>query len=919
MKLIIKLCLVFTFIVFLATHALALEYQDIKVAETFDVVSFEHNTIIEVGSYRNYQQAFNRYQLEINNYENISIIHQGKVLKMEYGIVAFEGASDCSYNVEFKNVYDSSNGYVNACYGKDAAYLDSDASTVTFMIAGTIGKGKHEDVTLIPYEWIPNTISNYIIKDNFLYHQIKTNLNNEHYGSTIQLDFGYEGMQEGVLYYSYDNHYFYDDFFKMIDDYRLNTNQQSINKDNPYFNYYQYLPHRSISNYQQDEVADFFYKTLHIDGKLDHYLDLDRNSVNDIMNRSQYYQELAAFFKYQYQFGTNALMMLSLSMNETGSGRSSLSYTRNNLFGHAAYDSDVEKNASRYLSIAKSIYAHSKFYINASYANPNKFQYRGSFFGDKASGMNVMYASDPYWGEKAAMYYFKLDQRLGLKDYQSNALAITKSKNPIKVYEYASIDSNVMYRSATHIQGFNVIGIENEFYKVYLDPSIHQDYSYDFASDVGYIHSQDVLTLLNPEQINEEEFVRVTFHAEEGTFIDGSQIASYHILKGHKPSIDVPILEGHEFIGYDQQIQVANEDMEYHASYRKIKDIKMHTLPRLNYDINSRIDLKNGSIYVEYEDGSSNIIPLDTTMVTNFNLKQLGLNEVIVNYHGVSTSYIINVGDNLEKITADVKDSILQMIEEYSTKEALSKQDIEQINHVKLKYEDNMDLHLSFDELRKFDAILLKANRKKANFLVSRNKLDVQISGLALNVPFIELQQNNVFKNTIKLKVKKVNSAHHKKLIQLIEGYEFTPSEAFDLELAINLKDKELKGVSILQIKKPEIDRNVKFQMYYTNGIDIYQLPTSQSHQYVTCKMIGSGSYLLAYQEVSNPYVKEDLVENLSVKTSDIDLIQISINVFVVLLSILILLIVGLLIGKVLILKKQYIHYVREKNKHKRH
>lgn len=36
-------------------------------------------------------------------------------------------------------------------------------------------------------------------------------------------------------------------------------------------------------------------------------------------------------------------MMLSLALNESASGRSALSYNRNNLFGHAAYDSDVEK------------------------------------------------------------------------------------------------------------------------------------------------------------------------------------------------------------------------------------------------------------------------------------------------------------------------------------------------------------------------------------------------------------------------------------------------------------------------------------------------------------------------------------------------------------------------------------------------
>ena len=57
-------------------------------------------------------------------------------------------------------------------------------------------------------------------------------------------------------------------------------------------------------------------------------------------------------------------MMLSLALNESASGRSALSYNRNNLFGHAAYDSDVEKNASRYLRVSDSIYAHAAHYLS---------------------------------------------------------------------------------------------------------------------------------------------------------------------------------------------------------------------------------------------------------------------------------------------------------------------------------------------------------------------------------------------------------------------------------------------------------------------------------------------------------------------------------------------------------------------------
>ena len=44
-------------------------------------------------------------------------------------------------------------------------------------------------------------------------------------------------------------------------------------------------------------------------------------------------------------------------------------------------------------------------------------RYYGGYLGDKASGMNVKYASDPYWGEKAAANYYSFDKKYGLQDY----------------------------------------------------------------------------------------------------------------------------------------------------------------------------------------------------------------------------------------------------------------------------------------------------------------------------------------------------------------------------------------------------------------------------------------------------------------------------------------------------------------------
>ena len=61
--------------------------------------------------------------------------------------------------------------------------------------------------------------------------------------------------------------------------------------------------------------------------------------------------------------------------------------------------------------------------------------------------MNVSYASDPYWGEKAAQYYMRLDEALGKKDYNSYALGIKSTATSVPIYAMPSIYSPVLYYS----------------------------------------------------------------------------------------------------------------------------------------------------------------------------------------------------------------------------------------------------------------------------------------------------------------------------------------------------------------------------------------------------------------------------------------------------------------------------------------
>ncbi len=43
-------------------------------------------------------------------------------------------------------------------------------------------------------------------------------------------------------------------------------------------------------------------------------------------------------------------------------------------------------------------------------------------------GINVRYASDPYWGAKTAGHMYRIDTALGSKDYQQYKVGITTQK-----------------------------------------------------------------------------------------------------------------------------------------------------------------------------------------------------------------------------------------------------------------------------------------------------------------------------------------------------------------------------------------------------------------------------------------------------------------------------------------------------------
>ena len=138
--------------------------------------------------------------------------------------------------------------------------------------------------------------------------------------------------------------------------------------------------------------------------------DLDKVFSLLNINNSLLENKGATFKEAEEHYHINALYLLAHSALESDWGRSKIAKDKNNFFGITAYDTTPYLSAKTFDDVDKGILGASKW-IKENYIDRGR-----TFLGNKASGMNVEYASDPYWGEKIASIMMNINSRLGGKD-----------------------------------------------------------------------------------------------------------------------------------------------------------------------------------------------------------------------------------------------------------------------------------------------------------------------------------------------------------------------------------------------------------------------------------------------------------------------------------------------------------------------
>ena len=414
-----------------------------------------------------------------------------KTKDIEYGVVYLnaKGHDGNSY-LTYDNVLTGYNGYTTGSYAKDAAYIGTVNGKIRAKQAGTIMDFNKNDVTIVDYKDKETKISHYKVEDGYLYHIYYYGTN----GSSKQrVEKKPSYLNTGTTYYSYDGHYFYTSYPTMIKDYQ-NSNTSypnAVNKSNPFYNYYQFLSHRS--------------KTTLTASNLDAITnDKAGSSSSKMKNMGQYYIEN------QNTYGTNALLMFGVSGNESAWGTSAIAMNKNNLFGHGAVDNNPYYGANGYANPQTSIKYHAEKFISNGYLDNEDWRYNGGHLGDKLSGINVRYASDPYWGEKAASvnYYYNYGSdynkyTIGIINGQQKSYKLYKEPNSTVTHTLGSGNSPRTYNLPVIILDTVTVS-GKKWYKIQSDTALNSsrtdtdwENKYSFSRDYLYIPASDVTIVTN--------------------------------------------------------------------------------------------------------------------------------------------------------------------------------------------------------------------------------------------------------------------------------------------------------------------------------------------------------------------------------------------------------------------------------------
>ena len=265
-------------------------------------------------------------------------------------------------------VYDSNGKILSHISQGTIVYKDNRASAsgrIPVQVAGLVGYVNSSQVQAVNSS--TTFIPDYVSDGKYVYHRYSKN-------SSVRVAYHNSSMQVGKSYYSADG-----------------INFGSFKLEHPF----QFSSLKTKTNYTAADI----------------------NKLYTLMgaSNSMLAGKGATFKAAEQKYGVNALYLVAHSALESAWGKSNIAKAKNNFFGIAAYDSSPYTSATKFDSVDAGILGAARW-INEKYLNNSSYPARGAYLGNKANGMNVNYATAPYWGESIASIMFDANDKLGRKD-----------------------------------------------------------------------------------------------------------------------------------------------------------------------------------------------------------------------------------------------------------------------------------------------------------------------------------------------------------------------------------------------------------------------------------------------------------------------------------------------------------------------
>lgn len=363
-------------------------------------------TYSPVANYTKFDEANAKLQ------KDQGIMLNNKYVKIPDGFVATNANGVTTiYN---QPIFTSGYDYTGVSKDTELVYVDATATYVKVDVAGQHMYVKPEDVTLIP-KVAAKGQSYYKADQQGLWHHIYHHHSGK-YDAPYLVGKKPGFLNNGVNYYSADGAKFYD------------TNKTSIGES---YGYFQYVSPRVPTSYSAAELDQYIAKELEAREKSGNAKYANTTTKSPLKG-------LGATLKtIEKDKNINALLILALAIHESDYGMSCHAQNYNNLFGLNVTDSNdacsttVNTSSNKYfksieLNIAELVTRFNTYYLDP--LNMGSYRYNGVALGNKMIGINVRYATDPYWGAKTAGHMYRIDQALSSKDYQQYKVGITTQK-----------------------------------------------------------------------------------------------------------------------------------------------------------------------------------------------------------------------------------------------------------------------------------------------------------------------------------------------------------------------------------------------------------------------------------------------------------------------------------------------------------